>query len=349
MIVACSACATRFRVPDEKVGPRGARVRCTRCGETFSVAPAPPQDETTQEIHDPGGTGGWPAGALEDAGRPGTDPGSTRPVADDPFAGFAAPTQGLSLEERTASIPIRESLARWGDPEPVTPIRVGPDGFHEVDLARLDLHEEETTQGVPLAPALPPVPVPVPVPSPAIAPPAPTESAPIRPARTRALAMNLLSLAALPVVTLGIVLWWRGDTVGSFLRSGRADGPAFHVGSVASGVYEGTRGAPVLFVRGVVRASQPVNGPLAVRVHLERGGAPLGSAVVAAGAVPSAEEVALATSPDDLLALRLLVDSRAPGRIEPGRDMPFLAVFPMPAGDPGAIRFRIDPVAPQGP
>ncbi len=39
MIVVCSNCHAKFRVPDEKVGPRGAKVRCSRCRTVFLVRP----------------------------------------------------------------------------------------------------------------------------------------------------------------------------------------------------------------------------------------------------------------------------------------------------------------------
>jgi len=41
MIVSCTSCQTRFRVNPEKIGPRGARLRCRRCGTTFVVPPVP--------------------------------------------------------------------------------------------------------------------------------------------------------------------------------------------------------------------------------------------------------------------------------------------------------------------
>ncbi|HEY7724889.1 MAG TPA: zinc-ribbon domain-containing protein, partial [Anaeromyxobacteraceae bacterium] len=48
MIVTCSSCQTRFRIGDDRIGPQGARVRCSRCKAVFVVrrvepdtAPAP--------------------------------------------------------------------------------------------------------------------------------------------------------------------------------------------------------------------------------------------------------------------------------------------------------------------
>lgn len=44
MIVTCESCQARFRLDDSKVGPEGAKVRCSKCSHTFvvkRVAPAP--------------------------------------------------------------------------------------------------------------------------------------------------------------------------------------------------------------------------------------------------------------------------------------------------------------------
>src|SRR6266542_3858136 len=37
MIVICTKCQAKFRVADEKIGPRGAKVRCSRCQTVFAV------------------------------------------------------------------------------------------------------------------------------------------------------------------------------------------------------------------------------------------------------------------------------------------------------------------------
>ena len=429
MIVACSACSTRFRVADEKVGPRGARIRCSRCGQTFQAPPPaplePPRTEPAHVPPEPTGTGGWPTGVLEVAGAAGSDSGSSIGLAleADPFAAYASqsvpaplappspvaapeppddlgslpvtdlsdlertgaaplvpsvpPEQaldvedGLSLEDRTpTATALRESGARWGDPDASQAIEVGPDGFQEVDLAsgaeRPDpefdaLADEQTAEvPVPRAPVARPAPQEVApegtLPAKAEPGPAvpevtagPTSAVHLKPARARALAMNVLSLAALLLVTLGIVLWWRGDGIGAVLRWPRAGHADLDVGGIASGVYEGSHGQSVIFVRGVVRAThEPVEGPVTVRVVLERGGAPLGAVTANAGAVPSAEELAEVTSPEGLAALRQQVDSRAPLRIVPGSDLPFLAVLPLPDGDVGAIHFRIETLPARG-
>lgn len=45
MIVVCSGCSAKFKVADEKVGPRGARLRCSRCGAVFTVRREEPAPE----------------------------------------------------------------------------------------------------------------------------------------------------------------------------------------------------------------------------------------------------------------------------------------------------------------
>lgn len=474
MIAACPTCSTRFRVADEKIGPLGARIRCTRCGKAFPVAPpqppAPPAEpvlespraETTHVPPEPTGTGGWPTGVLEASGaqhETGTGTGVGRALQEDPFASFAAygpgaapavgaapvpgPTPpapgpaatrpsrpatpahdlggslpvtdlaalertgdnplapaprpeepaaaapataagdgfgeaGLSLEERTpAAMPVRDAPARWDDPDPSQAIAVGPDGFQEVDLARgsalpdpaFDPHGGEATREVAIPEPPPPQPsaaadvavggataggaaeAPRPTGSVtlgAAVPSEPTAFARLTPARVRSLAMNVLSLAALLAVTLGIVVWWRGEGLGALLRWPGAGPRAVEIGPLSSGVYEGIRGQPVVFVRGVVRAMrEAVPGPVEVRVVLERGGRALGTVTAVAGAIPGADELASVDSPDELAALRRRVEARAPARLDPGAALPFLAVLPLPEGDVGTLRFRVEPIPPR--
>ncbi len=44
MIVICTKCQAKFRVADEKIGPRGAKVRCSKCQTVFVVRPEPPAE-----------------------------------------------------------------------------------------------------------------------------------------------------------------------------------------------------------------------------------------------------------------------------------------------------------------
>lgn len=54
MIVQCTSCGTRFRLGDDKIGPDGARVRCSRCQASFTVdPPQPPQPVAPASRLDP--------------------------------------------------------------------------------------------------------------------------------------------------------------------------------------------------------------------------------------------------------------------------------------------------------
>ena len=168
---------------------------------------------------------------------------------------------GLSLEDRTpTATALRESAARWGDPDASQAIEVGPDGFQEVDLAsgaerpdpEFDALADERTAEVPVPRAAVASPA-SPEAAPGGVPPAkaepgppvaevtagPTSAVHPKPARARALAMNVLSLAALLLVTLGIVLWWRGDGIGAVLRWPRAGHADLDVGASRAGSTRG--------------------------------------------------------------------------------------------------------------
>src|SRR5512137_1848966 len=36
----CEACSAQYSIADEKVGPKGVKVRCKKCGQTIVVRPA---------------------------------------------------------------------------------------------------------------------------------------------------------------------------------------------------------------------------------------------------------------------------------------------------------------------
>ena len=97
MIVICTGCQARFRVADEKVGPRGAKVRCSRCQTVFVVqreaaAPEPPRPEPKIELDlTPGPRGPSPARERRGPSPAGAAvipfPASQHPTpAPDPFA-----------------------------------------------------------------------------------------------------------------------------------------------------------------------------------------------------------------------------------------------------------------------
>jgi predicted Zn finger-like uncharacterized protein len=50
MIVACSQCKIKLRIPEEKIRPEGSKFRCSKCGAILSVkgpAPASKNEETS--------------------------------------------------------------------------------------------------------------------------------------------------------------------------------------------------------------------------------------------------------------------------------------------------------------
>ena len=54
MIVQCEQCDTKFQIADDKVGPDGAWMRCSKCQHVFHVEP--PQPEPEPEAAPPAGT-----------------------------------------------------------------------------------------------------------------------------------------------------------------------------------------------------------------------------------------------------------------------------------------------------
>jgi predicted Zn finger-like uncharacterized protein len=71
MIVHCTSCQAKFRIDDEKIAPRGAKARCSRCQTVFAVhrdlgaiplpdseRPAPPSDAPSPAVERPSVTGG---------------------------------------------------------------------------------------------------------------------------------------------------------------------------------------------------------------------------------------------------------------------------------------------------
>jgi len=110
MIVICTRCQAKFRVADERIGPRGARVRCSKCQTVFAVhrdlgsipseaasppAPAPAARpalvvdlEPPRSPPRPGPPAARPAPAQR--GEPPRVPPPLAPAADDPFAAAVA-------------------------------------------------------------------------------------------------------------------------------------------------------------------------------------------------------------------------------------------------------------------
>ncbi len=104
MIVICTKCQAKFRVADEKIGPRGAKVRCSRCQTVFAV-----QRE---------------AASAEAAASPQPVAAPAPVQADDPFVGadpFAAPAASPSALPVTDLSDLLGPATRVAVPRPIPP------------------------------------------------------------------------------------------------------------------------------------------------------------------------------------------------------------------------------------
>jgi len=114
MIVTCASCQTRFRVAEDKIGPKGARIRCGRCQNVFVVKPPPPAEVgpsvPAAETSTSATRGAWPE-------RPAAPPKASsfmpalEVAEDDPFA-----------PRRTAKPPPDPFLQAKGPPGGAPPL-----------------------------------------------------------------------------------------------------------------------------------------------------------------------------------------------------------------------------------
>jgi len=107
MIAVCTSCRARFRIADDKVGPRGARIRCSKCKTVFTVAPTPPGPEAPPQP--------LPGSAAAGSGPP------PLPGREDPFAlpDRAAPTAPASVPASDPFASFSTSAAAIPEPTPV--------------------------------------------------------------------------------------------------------------------------------------------------------------------------------------------------------------------------------------
>ncbi len=124
MIIACTQCHTRFKVPDGKVTARGLKVRCSRCGHTFRI---------------------YPDSAAERGAGP--TPAAARPSGPDPFQAFGP--EGTSDMEKTPArgTAVSALLAR------MAPLPEAED--FDVDVAGVEPPSTEPAWNFPPAPSRP--------------------------------------------------------------------------------------------------------------------------------------------------------------------------------------------------
>lgn len=139
MIVTCTSCQSRFRIPDERIGAKGAKVRCSKCKNVFAVAP-PADAPRPQSAADPFAAAGFGAAPLPAPGSPpapsggpdpfaqASDPFAAMPAAD-PFAAAAAPP--ADLRAGGTHLPVTDLSDLGGSPggassAPAPPGEVSP-------------------------------------------------------------------------------------------------------------------------------------------------------------------------------------------------------------------------------
>jgi predicted Zn finger-like uncharacterized protein len=136
MIVICTKCRAKFRVPDEKIGPRGAKVRCSQCHSVFAVQPDAAAARSAQlapalqPVRTQPSTAA-PAAVpppLPDPPPSGPPPLPVAAASDDPFAPSAARSADPFADdpflqaEATASAAVPAAA-----PEPPPPALAAPD------------------------------------------------------------------------------------------------------------------------------------------------------------------------------------------------------------------------------
>lgn len=117
MIVHCTGCQARFRVADERVGARGARIRCSRCRTLFTIGPAGAPASTPAPSPLTAGPPEAPAPEVELE----TPAPSPPPAADDPFAGFRLDL-GLSPGSQRGAPDLAGDPFAAGDPFGAAPL-----------------------------------------------------------------------------------------------------------------------------------------------------------------------------------------------------------------------------------
>jgi predicted Zn finger-like uncharacterized protein len=144
MIVVCSTCHARFKVADEKIGPRGAKVRCSKCQTVFlvhrdlGVMPAEPQQAApaapSTPPPQPSAARGMeldlesePMGGVRPSGFI-ADPFARAPAAD-PFTMPSAPNDAADPFSAQPAQPLPQDPFSAAPPDPQADQFASPDPF----------------------------------------------------------------------------------------------------------------------------------------------------------------------------------------------------------------------------
>jgi len=142
MIVVCTSCRARFRIADEKIGPRGARVRCSKCRNAFTVGPP----EAAAREPAPGARPP-PLPRREDPLVAPAAAAEAEPDVTDPFAGFLAASRASTAAEPPA--PEHGPEPQNGSSPPPSPAFLG--SLPVTSLADLERTGGRSLPGVPEA------------------------------------------------------------------------------------------------------------------------------------------------------------------------------------------------------
>ncbi|QLA16947.1 DUF3426 domain-containing protein [Desulfolutivibrio sulfoxidireducens] len=124
MIITCPNCASRFRLPDEKIGPDGVKLRCGKCKHVFHQQPPSPPDMRDFDYPESDET---PGGAFDAT----TAPKRAAPSRESEPSGLAAPDE--SSDREPGDLFHSETYEDEDDQAPVRP------GFNLDDVANIDI------------------------------------------------------------------------------------------------------------------------------------------------------------------------------------------------------------------
>jgi predicted Zn finger-like uncharacterized protein len=255
-------------------------------------------------------------GAALDGGHPSDLPPLAGGFASETFVGFGTSTFSAPFPEPGVPAPP--------PPGPEAPFREDP--FH---AAAVDADPLRIKGGAPGPVAVPPAPA---------APDEGPDQTAGRASRLRLAAVNAFSLAVLLLAALALLVVWRGglplaeathpSSLLAALSRRAGDAGPFETRQITSGLYERQRGAPLLFVRGIVVSRAP--GPVAavrVAVDVVKDGRVLAHGEARAGGLLTPEELYQATDPGALARLAEAAAGRAPAQVSPGETLPFLVAI----------------------
>ena len=122
MIITCEQCDTRFRLDDERIPDKGARVRCSRCKHAFHVQkPGTSVDDALAEV-------------VAEATHPGT-PAAPPATQDLPGPGETDPGLSSSLEAFGNTAPDEDEVWEFDDDPPAPLAQIPAASAPEADAA----------------------------------------------------------------------------------------------------------------------------------------------------------------------------------------------------------------------